>query len=126
LYVDAAGKSVDPWVLRALRFVQAFTAGEDDICALEELDFTRLQLGCCPPERRELVHTVVHGKERLEVSGEFQRHGRVVPEDVPSNLLQFQKFVEKLALLQRGSLRGCTLRQMRHDHHYPVRSTGHV
>ena len=55
-------------MLLALRFVEAVSAGEDQICAREELPLEVLELGRCAVKVRELVHAVVDRQRRVDVT----------------------------------------------------------
>jgi hypothetical protein len=79
--VDAAGHRVNVLVAVLLRVIERLAAGEHHVRLAEQLMFERDQLLRRVLERRELVHAVVDGGQRLEVPGKLQSQRRVVPRD---------------------------------------------
>jgi len=83
--IDAARKAVHVAVALALGAVQAGAAGQHQVSHLVERVFTLDQLARRMQERRQLVHAVVDDGARRQPAGQWQRHGRVEPDQVVVN-----------------------------------------
>src|SRR5689334_17901564 len=80
--VDAAWKRVHVIVLAPLILVKTVTSGKHHIRNPEELFFEHAEIGGRTFKMRELVHAVVHYRERLQMAGKAKRHRCVVPQNV--------------------------------------------
>ncbi len=96
--VDAARERVHVRVPCPLRFVQALSAGEDEVGAREELLLLPREHWGSARELGELVHAVVDDEARIEPRGESERHRGVEPNEGRGDLLARQVPIEELAL----------------------------
>ena len=79
--VDRRGEAVDVVVAVLLRLVEARSAGEDDVGAVDQLLLELEQFHGRELELRKLVHRVEHGDVGIEMAREGQHHRRIVPGD---------------------------------------------
>ncbi len=77
--IDAGRERVDVRMQVPFRLEKAVAPGEHHICRRQQLPLQRRELGRCKAEVRELVHAVVDGAGGVEMPGEGQHHGGIVP-----------------------------------------------
>ena len=98
--INAAGEAVNLSVFITLRFVEAGTAGKDQIGAGHQRRFALLQLARRILEGRKLIHTVVNHQCRIKRRQQRQCHWRIEPDERLIVLLQQRRQQQQ----QRGDL----------------------
>jgi hypothetical protein len=113
--VDAARKGMNVAVLLPLRFIEGLAACQHEVGAIHQLHFALLQDRRRSFERREFIHTVIHGRHRRQMVGERQCHRGVVPQQIVRDGMGVEQSVEQCAQRHTGRIRRQVGRQLGHD-----------
>ena len=102
---------------RALALVQAASAGEDEIGALEQMALQQHEARRGEAEGGELVHAVIDAYRRRDMPGEAERHRGVEPGNRDGAAF-FQEPVEQIALKGVGGAFVQRVGEHRRDHEH--------